>query len=1193
MTPVGLAASFEERLQRMATGMWKLWRELPTDHLLCQMANDDASAKHVENLVAERVARVIRLEQEASLRTSVQKVAVLESERDSLKENVKELQAEIERLSFDLGASREQQASQRSLLEVDKKYRDLERTISDKDHVIATLNVRLRDADESAADAAEQLNRVRSQPSQLGHFAPSYPPVLAQHFPSPSGTHYPTQYAAGASFLPNGVTAPRYDDTHDSAVRPQLMTHASGLVGGGSGLIDSRCFQSDLINQSSRLREYEALLTSARQAAAAAFHQVNRVHSQALAELSNSSLLEKLGDISAACIDASVRLFAGSPEESKQAVDARHAVQKLVDHLKELHKKLKLVVKRAVSEKRNTSSSSVSTEKSGLAIQRRESEHGLRALAGVSHDTTAAVSYWKTRCVGAEQALEDAKEAVKETRGEQRMAEIASKLVSDALTSAGYAEQRPANPAPARHASAPPPDHYILRTEHLQIVHDLESSLVLETRKYVDQREQAAKQEASARIREAEQTVDRLRSEANGLQTTKSELQAGLAGAKQKGELLESKLEAVKQKLDGEVEKRQVAEQAVGVLKAEITRLQGEQSFQQRYSPQLSHDDSFHRTTLQKGTTVENLERQLRDEREEKSAVSMIVMQCEGTLSDGIASLCLEIDSLKQATESKQQWSVKSLDDAIRALLSDGDVNQQGGGVLALDMMRSMSDDDSFGRQQSSKLQAAAVLLRRRVRMLLRVCSLLSQRLRQAEDRTSYTNRTRQADRAQKLFVARRRLLEAVSHIRVACTAAYSFAKRSQQDTSLLLERFSDQILKKAYQACSEHQDEAQRSLSHSSEATQRSLLEVQHAQLDNQRTLAHLSAVLTSLEPYVAIPPQLRSSLTGSGGEIEFQAALRSLEELYRRSLATSQQMMELQKAAVVQQDTLRHQQTDINESLRLKADLNERLERLQIELRTTTEAHEAAETKASTAHSELNEKTKRLQDVEREMEALSRQLEASERALDAAREENRQRGESGARRDIRLEHVEGELRAATEATDREKQLREAAEKALAAAQGEQRTLREQLLREEEERVQRTRPLERRVETLQSQLVRQQSKTDETVSLATAELHACVEERDGQIRLLEAELQRAADDKQVQVSRLSEAHEEHETDVARLRQQHKTCVARLHAEATLNEKLMSQLAEKEKEIAHLTHRLASGSTTVSPRHRLLPPPVT
>eukprot|EP00659_Diplonema_papillatum_P020239 gene20239-31131_t len=665
--------------------MWKLWRELPTDHLLCQMANDDASAKHVENLVAERVARVIRLEQEASLRTSVQKVAVLESERDSLKENVKELQAEIERLSFDLGASREQQASQRSLLEVDKKYRDLERTISDKDHVIATLNVRLRDADESAADAAEQLNRVRSQPSQLGHFAPSYPPVLAQHFPSPSGTHYPTH---------------------------------------------------------SRLREYEALLTSARQAAAAAFHQVNRVHSQALAELSNSSLLEKLGDISAACIDASVRLFAGSPEESKQAVDARHAVQKLVDHLKELHKKLKLVVKRAVSEKRNTSSSSVSTEKSGLAIQRRESEHGLRALAGVSHDTTAAVSYWKTRCVGAEQALEDAKEAVKETRGEQRMAEIASKLVSDALTSAGYAEQRPANPAPARHASAPPPDHYILRTEHLQIVHDLESSLVLETRKYVDQREQAAKQEASARIREAEQTVDRLRSEANGLQTTKSELQAGLAGAKQKGELLESKLEAVKQKLDGEVEKRQVAEQAVGVLKAEITRLQGEQSFQQRYSPQLSHDDSFHRTTLQKGTTVENLERQLRDEREEKSAVSMIVMQCEGTLSDGIASLCLEIDSLKQATESKQQWSVKSLDDAIRALLSDGDVNQQGGGVLALDMMRSMSDDDSFGRQQSSKLQAAAVLLRRRVRMLLR------------------------ADRAQKLFVARRRLLEAVSHIR-------------------------------------------------------------------------------------------------------------------------------------------------------------------------------------------------------------------------------------------------------------------------------------------------------------------------------------------------------------------------------------------------------------------------------------------
>eukprot|EP01060_Flectonema_neradi_P022867 TRINITY_DN31095_c0_g1_i1.p1 TRINITY_DN31095_c0_g1~~TRINITY_DN31095_c0_g1_i1.p1 ORF type:complete len:1077 (+),score=284.97 TRINITY_DN31095_c0_g1_i1:83-3232(+) len=1033
-----IAASFEERLQKVTLTMKKTFLELPRDHILCQMACDEASAKHVTELVAETIGTVLRSEGEKEIRSLQERVLKQSSEISTLTSSLNDAsnllkgsEAKITELGSQLAADKQQSAL---------RITDLEGKLMASEQSLIQLS------DEHKHSQNDILKSLQKGP------------IIEE---TAQKLRVAQQTLASVQDIGRSMMMVRFDQSSSQSLIQSISEIAT--LGIEAALHSSTEAGPDFV----RL-QLEQLAFS-----------VSRSAEQLLA--THKKLKSSLKDLK--------RTQQVMKQEHQQQISSLE-VQRQVDNGKD-------------DRMRRAEAALKHREKD---LKNLETFYNNKISAeGQKH--AAEVAQWKERYSDLKQKFDTSERHHQQKEDHSKLESMVTSQLNTFLrsmdnttTSHPQQQQQPLlHPILKSNTS----DHHITKVQHLEELHQLEATLLADSRRYIHDKER--------------QFQERLEKEA-----LKSESQS-------------EKIQQLMLEIEKHISEKQLVEQAVAMVKGEL---------------QLEVERNRNLVTLH-----EQQESQLRDNasRIEESAMTEIVQ-----LKDKLSEM--------QATNNKALTNTER-EDIVAALVSCNLVSQ--------------SDSHSSD-----------------VRLLVRKVA------------SNFSRNNNQ--RTKRIIHARGTISDKLSRLRSVVLATSTIVNSQITEFSINFERLASSIV------TSIEKEQLTRSTQWMAE---RSSLERENTTQNEKiaKYSARIRSIVAEISQHTTVPDSITECLATEESDIQFNSSLRKFSQVIRTNITAISDCKTLEQSnnelsdnltslhareaelksqlttAEVQLSTLREKVADLeqkqasaedrclvadeknsqlSQSIADEKRVTETVKRdltfAQSQLNATTEKLHGAELNNKSIQEKCNKLETENAVLESDVAHLKMTSEAYKSDLTACREELKQQqtASEAAARQASESYQEIHMQLNYSKQELETQLREKEEIY-------RNQLSELTEKAEEQELSRILPLRQRIAVLEQQLKKEQLRVDEIEGATKEVFQNEIETLRDDIARLERELSRSQRDKQQLLQRIATIESDNENHLINVQAAHKANVQRLQSEASLNEKLISENSDKDKEIAKLLLRLS------------------
>ena len=1044
-----LAASFEERLQKVTLSMRKTFLELPRDHILCQMACDEASAKHVSELVAEAIGSVLRSDRERELISLQDKVGRQSVEITTLTSSLNEtsllLGSKDSKLSdihsqLTVETSLQKQSELR-ISELEGKLLASEQSLiqlsGDFKHVQSDILNSLNNGSkiDESSQRFQELQRSLSSINQTGQ-------AIAMLQFNPSSSQILIQNITQAATL--GIEAVLQASTSSSSnfIKLQLEQQMSSIAGAANQLLST----------------HKKLKNSLKDA-----KKINFILQQEQQQQTSSLEIKRLAD--------------GGQEDRMRRTEAA------LKHREKDFKNLETFYNNKIS--------------------------------SIEEKNTTDLSQWKDKYNDVRSKLETAERLHQQQEDHSKLESMVTSQLNTFLKSMDtsavnhHQQQQPQQPQPFLHSLIKPntSDHHITKVQHLEELHQLESTILADSRRYIHQKEH--------------------------------HYQERLDKETLKVDSLNEKIQKLTLDVEKHINEKQLIEQAVAMVKGEL---------------QLETERNRSLATLH-----EQQEYQLRDN--------------ATRIEDKMQS---EISILKEKLTNTQANSNKALtsterEDIVSALVSSNLITQT----------------DS----QSSD-----------IRLLIRKV-------------TANASRDKNL-RASRIIHSRGVINDKIARLRSAVLATSTIVNSQINEFSINFERLTNSVVTAV---------ERDQQTSSSQWDGERLVLERDNSvQVEkNLKNATKIRVILSELTQYTDLPDALIDGLTSDESDIQFNSYLRQFSQNIRTNITTLKEYSSLQQINKEQSDnvgTLQSAELVLRTNLESTTNELSILKEKNIELENKNIIMEEQRTSLDNIKSQLTQEisdekqssvsiNKELSQTQNQLSDATAKLQTSEIDLKASQEKCGRLETENAVSESEITHLKvaiGNLKtdldtckdqlqhqqSTSEITTRQStesykelqlELNHTKQDLESQLREKEQTYNTQLSqladKAEEQELSRILPLHQRIAVLEQQITREQLRVTEIEGTTKETFQNEIETLRDEVSRLEREIIRSQRDKQQLLQRISDLDSEHEDHLVNIQSVHKANVQRLQSEASLNEKLISENSDKDKEIAKLLLKISQRQT--------------
>ena len=530
-------AYFKERMAAFHGEMRGLLLRLPADHVLLQMAKEEESAKHISELVGDRVYEALRSNQERSIQDLLAKVSTLQRSCEDAEGAARRHEARALQLAETLKATTAQSSAlQQELSAAKEKCANLTRHIEQQDttlHQFDAMKEQLNQFSISILNNSSRSDKTTQQ-RLLGGVRD-----ILHHFDSGGDTKQISRM-----LLESSQEVPRERERRDDEGKGRLK-EVRALLGYYT------------TQQEIALDVFSKFVQSTQTAAT----PPTRPTLQALFSLVTSSINNACDHIADLHLAANSAQTTATLPQGLRNVGVLHSevlrcLPTLQSQLLDTHKNLKQKISEMRAEVRQGASERTLLADDNERLKTEEKER--------KREESRREEY--SRLVDAVTSkVDETKHLLRDTMLESSGMVQQSRLPHNA-TYPHEAPQQQTRNLTHSYEVAPNADHFISKADHMEKMHDLENSIIAETKTYIETKEAAVMKEAAHRVERAEENL-------LALQRREEKAKDAHQTLIVKNIEFKNELQFVQKSLEDEREKVMVAENAVGVLKGEVAKL--------------------------------------------------------------------------------------------------------------------------------------------------------------------------------------------------------------------------------------------------------------------------------------------------------------------------------------------------------------------------------------------------------------------------------------------------------------------------------------------------------------------------------------------------------------------------------------------------------------------------------------------